>query len=77
MKHSRGEITLYELGQLRLIESLKHFKKNITAKEAHEYDLAFFDMIIQNIKPNITLNNHLNEFKKMGEYRYINLTGKF
>ncbi|MDW5470428.1 HAD family hydrolase [Staphylococcus equorum] len=64
LKHSRGEITLDELRQLRLIESLKYFKKNIKTKEAHEYFLAFFDIIIQHIKSNITLNNHLNELKK-------------
>ncbi|WP_198643928.1 HAD family hydrolase [Staphylococcus equorum] len=64
LKHSRGEITLDELRQIRLIESLKYFKKNITTKEAHEYFLAFFDVIIQHIKPNITLNDHLNELKK-------------
>ncbi len=51
MRHNRGEITLDELRQLRLIESLKHFKKNITAKETHEYFLAFFDIIIEHIKP--------------------------
>ncbi|PTE28017.1 haloacid dehalogenase, partial [Staphylococcus equorum] len=29
-----------------------------------EYFLAFFDIIIQHIKPNIILNDHLNELKK-------------
>ncbi|BCU51395.1 hypothetical protein JCM2421_01670 [Staphylococcus auricularis] len=45
-QHDAGIITLDELRELRLINTLKHFDLNISHKEANIYFQTFFQIVI-------------------------------
>lgn len=61
--HQERKITLDELRQKRLIETLKRFDINIGKKEANDYFHLFFERLLMKIKPNPDINAFLKELK--------------
>lgn len=62
--HYRGQISLDEVRQQRLIHTLKHFNLKISIDEANAYFHEFFITLINLLEPNEEINEYLRELKK-------------
>jgi putative hydrolase of the HAD superfamily len=61
--HFNKQITLDELRQQRMIQTLKCFGFTVSIEEAQEYFNMFFDNVISLITPNDAINDYLKELK--------------
>lgn len=62
-QHDSGLISLDELRQLRLIETLKHYEIDVTYEEAQAYFERFFSLLLSKITVNEKMNVLLNDLK--------------
>ncbi|MFH0716418.1 HAD family hydrolase [Staphylococcus delphini] len=62
-QHDAGQISLDELRQLRLIETLKHYEIDVTHEEAQAYFERFFSLLLSKITVNEKMNALLNDLK--------------
>lgn len=62
-QHDAGQISLDELRQLRLIETLKHYDIDVTHEEAQVYFERFFSLLLSKITVNEKMNALLNDLK--------------
>ncbi|UXS20685.1 HAD family hydrolase [Staphylococcus delphini] len=62
-QHDAGQISLDELRQLRLIETLKQYDIDVTHEEAQVYFERFFSLLLSKITVNEKMNALLNDLK--------------
>ncbi|MFC0561542.1 HAD family hydrolase [Halalkalibacter alkalisediminis] len=61
--HHKGEVELDDVRRLRLIDTLKFFKRNVTSEEADLYFQEFISEVFDLIEPDEKINQFLREIK--------------